>query len=443
MTNLVREEQETEEFDNRIYELVFTQIAPLFDEITSKQRRGIEYLFLQLLDLFPSVRKFTYKHFITNGTFNLITISPVSKPSKKMLFMVIIFLSAVIHYYLYNGYQRSLCYKTFKDYEKKSEKEFDKYFTIKDSTDIHRQTIQKLQNKLVQQRSLVPIQQKESSWFALVPKYDHSGLTPEQINEINKRKKEIKKMENQKEDLQVIIEALGMDTELNIKNTLKGYREKYDSDIEIYKKNLERCMKENSLDKLFLTVYYTVFMIANIYDSSIFQCIISLLPYSEVFLKVKTDRIIVWTLSGIYMKYIGYDYLINDVGKYVFEKGYKLAASGELSDNFLTYIGIFILGMFSIVKILDYIIFKEIPNILLGSGKEITPEKKKEILKDAIEIKKEKRNNNKEIVGSKTPRYRTRKSNKPSVRLSSQSYDKRKFYSELTGNYKKFWSDNQ
>jgi hypothetical protein len=443
MTNLVREEQETEEFDNRIYELVFTQIAPLFDEITLKQRRGIEHLFLQLLNLFPSVRKFTYKHFIINGEFNLITISPVSKPSKKMLFMVIIFLSAVIHYYLYNGYQRSLCYKTFKDYEKKSEKEFDKYFTIKDSTDIHRQTIQKLQNKLVQQRSLVPIQEKESSWFTLVPKYDHSGLTPEQIDEINKRKKEIKKMENQKEDLQVIIEALGMDTELNIKNTLKGYREKYDSDIEIYKKNLERCMKENSLDKLFLTVYYTVFMIANIYDSSIFQCIISLLPYSEVFLKVKTDRIIVWTLSGIYMKYIGYDYLINDVGKYVFEKGYKLAASGELSDNFLTYIGIFILGMFSIVKILDYIIFKEIPNILLGSGKEITPEKKKEILKDAIEIKKEKRNNNKEIVGSKTPRYRIRKSNKPSVRLSSQSYDKRKFYSELTGNYKKFWSDNQ
>ena len=240
MTNLVREEQETEEFDNRIYELVFTQIAPLFDEITSKQRRGIEYLFLQLLDLFPSVRKFTYKHFITNGTFNLITISPVSKPSKKMLFMVIIFLSAVIHYYLYNGYQRSLCYKTFKDYEKKSEKEFDKYFTIKDSTDIHRQTIQKLQNKLVQQRSLVPIQQKESSWFALVPKYDHSGLTPEQIIEINKRKKEIKKMENQKEDLQVIIEALGMDTELNIKNTLKGYREKYDSDIEIYKKKFRK-----------------------------------------------------------------------------------------------------------------------------------------------------------------------------------------------------------
>ena len=112
-----------------------------------------------------------------------------------------------------------------------------------------------------------------------------------------------------------------MDTELNIKSTLKGYREKYESDIEIYKKNLERCIKENSMDKLFLTVYYTVFMIANIYDSSIFQCIIGLLPYSEIFLKVKTDRIIVWTLSGIYMKYIGYDYLINDVGKYVFERG--------------------------------------------------------------------------------------------------------------------------
>ena len=443
MTNLVKNEQEIEEFDNRVYELVFTKIAPLFNEITSKQRKGIENLFLKLLNLFPSVRKFTYKHFIINGEFNLITISPVSKPSKKMLFMVIIFLSAVIHYYLYNSYQSSLCYKTFKDYEGKASKEFDKYFTIKDSTDIHKQTIQKLQDTLKQQRSLLPIQQKESSFFALIPKYDHSGLTNEQITEISRRKKEIKVIENQKEDLQVIIEALGMDTELNIKSTLKGYREKYESDIEIYKKNLERCIKENSMDKLFLTVYYTVFMIANIYDSSIFQCIIGLLPYSEIFLKVKTDRIIVWTLSGIYMKYIGYDYLINDVGKYVFERGYKLAASGELSDNFLTYIGIFILGIFTIVKILDYIIFKEIPNILLGSGKEINQEKKEEILKDAIEIKKEKRNNNKEIVGPKTPRYRTRKSNKASVRLSSQSYDKRKFYSELTGNYKKFWTDNQ
>ena len=133
-------------------------------------------------------------------------------------------------------------------------------------------------------------------------------------------------MKIKKEDLQVIIEVLGMDTELNIKSTLKGYREKYDLDIEIYKKNLEICIKENSMDKLFLTVYYTVFMITNIYDSSIFQCIIGLLPYSEIFLKVKTDRIINLTLSGIYMKYIGYDYLINDVGKYVFERGYKLQA---------------------------------------------------------------------------------------------------------------------
>ena len=271
MANFIKNEQQIEEFDNRVYELVFKKIAPLFNEITSKQRRGIENLFLKLLDLFPSVRKFTYKHFIINGEFNLITISPVSKPSKKMLFMVIIFLSAVIHYYLYNGYQSSLCYKTFKDYERKADKEFNKYFIIKDSTDIHRQTIQKLQDKLKQQRSLLPIQQKESSFFALIPKYDHSGFTNEQITEISRRKKEIKVLENQKEDLQVIIEALGMDTELNIKSTLEGYREKYDSDIEIYKKNLERCIKENSMDKLFLTVYYTVFMIANIYDSSIFQ----------------------------------------------------------------------------------------------------------------------------------------------------------------------------
>ena len=78
MTNLVKNEQEIEEFDNRDYELVFTKIAPLFNEITSKQRKGIENLFLKLLNLFPSVRKFTYKHFIINGEFNLITISPVS-----------------------------------------------------------------------------------------------------------------------------------------------------------------------------------------------------------------------------------------------------------------------------------------------------------------------------------------------------------------------------
>lgn len=434
-------DDEIEEFDNRIYKLLLKEIAPLLGEITSKQRKGIENLFLELLNLYPSIKSFTHKYFIVNGELNLITISPV-KPSRKMLAMVAIFLSAVIHYYLFNNYQRSLCDNTFQEYKKRSEKEFDKYFIIKDSSDIHKQSIQKLQSKLQQQKSLIPVQQKDNSWFSLIPSSKKSGLTPEQRDDINKRKKEIKKMESHKEDLQVIIEALGMDTEVNMQQTLEGYRQKYDLDIEIYKQNLKTCIKENSMDKLFLTVYYTVFMMANIYDSSIFQCILGLLPYSEIFLKVKADRLIVWTLSGIYMKYVGYDYLINDIGKYVFQKGYNAAVTGELSNNFMTYIGIFILGVFSMVKILDYILFKEIPSILFGSKTVISQENKQRILKDAIEIKKEKAQGMKKMVGPKTPRNKVRKSNKKVITVTRSSLEKKKFYSELTGNYNKFYNES-
>lgn len=442
MKNTVAQKyEEVEEFDNRIHKLVFQEIAPLLEEITSKQRKGIENLFLELLNLYPSIKSFTYKYFIVNGKLNLITVSPV-KPSRKMLAMVAIFLSAVIHYYLFNNYQCSLCHNTFQEYKKRSEKEFDKYFIIKESSDIHKQSIQKLQSKLHQQKSLIPVQQKDDSWFSLVPSSKKSGLTPAQLDDINKRKKEIKKMESHKEDLQVIIEALGMDTEVNMQETLEGYRQKYDLDIEIYKQNLKTCIKENSMDKLFLTVYYTVFMMANIYDSSIFQCILGLLPYSEVFLKVKADRLLVWTLSGIYMKYVGYDYLINDIGKYVFQKGYNAAVTGELSNNFMTYVGIFILGVFSMVKILDYILFKEIPSILFGSKTVISQENKQRILKDAIEIKKEKAHGRKKMIGPKTPRNNVRRSNKKVMTMSRSSLEKKKFYSELTSNYNKFYKES-
>lgn len=431
--------KEIKELDPAIQKLVFHNIAPIFQDLEKKHKNKILNLFAKLLELFPEEEEFAYKHFIEKGKFNFITVSPV-KPSKKILGVLSIFFVAVIHYYLYNINQSKLCHNTFTEYKSLSQKQYDKFFTIKDSVDIHKQTIEQLKSKLVTQRSLIPVQKKDSSWLGIVPTYKYSGLTLSEIEDLKKRKKDIEKLENQKEDLQVIIEALGMESEEKIEKTLEEYRKKYDSDIEIYKENLKRCIKENSLDKLFLTVYYTVFMLANIYDSSIFQFIISLLPYSELFLRVKTDRIIVWTLSGIYMKYIGYNYLINDIGKYAFEKGYEAAVSGDLSNNFLTYIGIFVLGVYTIVKILDYLVFHEIPSLLLGS--KTSPEKKEKVLKEAIKIKKEKRSDIKKMVGPKTPRHRIRKSNKTPITMNRQSFQKRKFNAELTGNYNKFWSDS-
>lgn len=431
--------KEIEELDPVIQRLIFHNIATIFNDLDTRHKHKILNLFAKLLELFPEEEDFAYKHFIEKGKFNLIGVSPV-KPSKKIIGVFSIFFVAVIHYYLYNMNQSKLCHNTFNEYKSLSQKQFDKFFIIKDSVDIHKQSIEQLKSKLVTQRSLVPVQEKESSWLGIVPKTKYTGLTQSQITDIKTRKKNIQKLENQKEDLQVIVEALGMECEEKIKNTFQTYREKYDSDIKIYKENLQKCIKENSLDKLFLTIYYTVFMFANIYDSSIFKFIISLLPYSEFFLKVKSDRLVVWTLSGIYMKYIGYNYLINDIGKYVFEKGYQAAVSGDLSNNFLTYIGIFIMGMFSIVKILDYIVFHEIPSLFLGSKN--NHEETEKVLKRAIKIKKERRNDIKKMVGPKTPRHRIRKTNRTPITMNRQSFQKRKFYSELTGNYNKFWNDS-
>ena len=56
--------EEYEELHPEIGKLVFQKIAPLFEKLENKQKNGIFKVFSTILELFPDVEKFTYKHFI-------------------------------------------------------------------------------------------------------------------------------------------------------------------------------------------------------------------------------------------------------------------------------------------------------------------------------------------------------------------------------------------
>ena len=141
-----------EELDPVIQKLIFHNIATIFKELETKEKNKILNLFAKLLELFPEEEDFAYKHFIEKGKFNLLMVSPV-KPSKKILGVISIFFVAVIHYYLYNINQSNLCHNTFTEYKSLAQKQYDKFFIIKDSVDIHKESIEQLKSKLVKQRA--------------------------------------------------------------------------------------------------------------------------------------------------------------------------------------------------------------------------------------------------------------------------------------------------
>lgn len=360
--------EEYEELHPEIGKLVFQKIAPLYQNLENKQKNGIFEVFSTILELFPDVKKFTYKHYIVNKKINLLTVSPVKVPSKKMLVMIVLFLFSVSFYYYKNNYAYKFCERTFNIDKSIAQKQYNKVFHLEDSMKLHLKEKERKQKMLQFQKSLIPFQKKDSSWFGLVPKKQSGGeiiLSEDEQKEIKKRKDKIKEYENEIMDIEILLEGLEISNKDEYDKTKKAAYKKYQKDLNNYKKNLASCLEESSMDSIFLLGLYCIFLIASIYDSSVFTFIISLIPYGDILLKHKTDRFMVWFFSLIFLHFDGHMKILNHVSGLVLRKGVDLADAGQLTNyltfkNFLMFIG----GTYILTWYLSNILFGKLGNFL-------------------------------------------------------------------------------
>ena len=403
-------DENLKEKENIIFHFAYTSFLKLRKKVSPIYMDEIEDIFTKSLKKLPGSKELEEEKKIMLGhgkTFLQLTVSPVRKPTKRSLFLLFIFISIVIHYYLNNYRGGTFCYSEFKNKKLLAEKEWNKVFIIKDSVDIHKKEMKHLQGRINQTRALLPVKESKKNWIISYEKpKDEKTMTPIE--------KEHKENIDKYEDLQVIIEALGMDTDEKTQKRFEEAKQRYDDDIERYLRDEKKCKVEKSFDRLYITSWTTLFMLAQIYDSTIIRWVIDIIPYSNLFSNyIKVDRLGAWGLFILYMKYYGYKHIINDFAIKIFEQGINSAKAGVFSEHLIYIIAGIIFSSVAVYNASVWLLTKELPGLFEGTKQQSQLERSHKKIEELNEVIK---NMSKTPTSKSSRRNTTRTVKTPTVR---------------------------
>ena len=419
------------EKENIIFHFAYISFLKLRKKISNIYMDEMEDIFSKSLKKLPNHKELEEEKKVMLGhgkTFLQLTVSPIRKPTKRSLFLLFIFICIVIHYYYFNYRAGTFCYNEFKNKKLLSEKEWNKVFTIKDSVDIHKKEMKKIEKKINQSTALIPKKENKKNWLISYHK-------PKNERIITQQEKELKENIDKYEDLQVIIEALGMDTDEKIEKRFEEAKQRYEDDVERYLKDEKKCKVEKSFDRLYITSWTTLFLLAQIYDSTIIRWVIDIIPYSNIFSSyIKVDRLGAWGLFILFMKYYGYKHIINDFAIKIFEQGIHSAKAGVFSEHLMYIVACIIFSSVAAYNASVWLIHKELPGLFEGTTQQSQLEKSNRKIEELNEIIKN-MSKTPTTRRPKTPTTRRPKTPRKSTSLLS-SYEE-EFERRVINRYKK------